>query len=107
MTGRLYDRLNIFSPFHSPDTAHLFYIEIYVLIRFPMQRLVKRMAKTRKILPLDPDAFSCPVAEQLDPTIKGRAVVLGAKPSERGAGASALPGSDYCASKSSPLRRTL
>ena len=53
MTGRLYDRLNIFSPFHSPDTAHLFYIEIYVLIRFPMQRLVKRMAKTRKILPLD------------------------------------------------------
>jgi DNA polymerase-4 len=47
------------------------------------------MAKTRKILRLDLDAFFCSVAEQLDPTIKGKAVVVGAKPSERGAVASA------------------
>ena len=57
MTERLYVFVNIFSPFHSPDEEHLFYIRIYALIRFPMQRLVKRMAKTRKILHLDLDAF--------------------------------------------------
>ena len=57
MTERLYVFVNIFSPFHSPDEEHLFYIRIYALIRFPMQRLVKRMAKTRQILHLDLDAF--------------------------------------------------
>ena len=45
-----------------------------------MRRLVNHMVKTRKILHLDLDAFLCSVAQQLDPTIKGKAVLVGAKP---------------------------
>jgi hypothetical protein len=43
------------------------------------------MAKTGQSLRLDLDAFFCSATKQLDPTIKGKAVVAGAKPSERGA----------------------
>jgi len=45
-----------------------------------MRRLVNHMVKTRKILYLDLDAFLCSVAQQLAPTIKGKAVLVGAKP---------------------------
>ena len=73
-----------------------------------MQRLVKRMAKTRKNLHLDLDAFFCSVAEQLDPTIKGKTVVLGAKPSERGAVASAsYPARSYGIKSAMPVGQAL
>ena len=73
-----------------------------------MQRLVKRMAKTRKNLHLDLDAFFCSVTEQLDPTIKGKAVVVGAKPSERGAVASAsYPARSYSIKSTMPMGQAL
>lgn len=66
------------------------------------------MAKTRKILHLDLDAFFCSVAEQLDPTIKGKAVVVGAKPSERGAVASAsYPARSYGIKSAMPMGQAL
>ena len=66
------------------------------------------MAKTRKILHLDLDAFFCSVAEQLDPTIKGKAVVVGAKPSERGAVASAsYPARRYGIKSAMPMGQAL
>ncbi len=66
------------------------------------------MAKTRKILHLDLDAFFCSVAEQLDPTIKGKAVVVGAKPSERGAVASAsYPARSYGIRSGMPMGQAL
>ncbi len=74
----------------------------------PNQRLVRRMAKTRKILHLDLDAFFCSVAEQLDPEIKGKAVVVGAKPSERGAVASAsYPARRYGIKSAMPMGQAL
>ena len=66
------------------------------------------MAKARKILHLDLDAFFCSVAEQLDPTIKGKAVVVGAKPSERGAVASAsYPARRYGIKSAMPMGQAL
>ncbi len=66
------------------------------------------MAKTRKILHLDLDAFFCSVAEQLDPAIKGKAVVVGAKPSERGAVASAsYPARRYGIKSAMPMGQAL
>lgn len=66
------------------------------------------MAKARKILHLDLDAFFCSVAEQLDPTIKGEAVVVGAKPSERGAVASAsYPARKYGIKSAMPMGKAL
>lgn len=66
------------------------------------------MAKVRKILHLDLDAFFCSVAEQLDPTIKGKAVVVGAKPSERGAVASAsYPARSYGIKSAMPMGQAL
>jgi len=47
------------------------------------------MAKTRKILHLDLDAFFCAVEEQLDPSLKGKAIAVGGQPDERGVVASA------------------
>ena len=66
------------------------------------------MAKTRKILHLDLDAFFCSVAEQLDPTLKGKAVVVGAKPSERGAVASAsYPARKFGIKSAMPMAQAL
>lgn len=47
------------------------------------------MAKTRKILHLDLDAFFCAVEEQLNPELKGKAIAVGGQPDERGVVASA------------------
>ena len=66
------------------------------------------MVKARKILHLDLDAFFCSVAEQLDPSIKGKAVVVGAKPSERGAVASAsYPARKYGIKSAMPMGQAL
>lgn len=66
------------------------------------------MAKTRKILHLDLDAFFCAVAELLDPTLKGKAIVVGAKPSERGAVASAsYPARRYGIRSAMPMGQAL
>ena len=46
------------------------------------------MVKTRKILHLDLDAFFCAVEEQLDPSLKGKAIAVGGQPDERGVVAS-------------------
>ena len=47
------------------------------------------MAKTRKILHLDLDAFFCAVEEQLNPALRGKAIAVGGKPDERGVVSSA------------------
>jgi DNA polymerase IV len=47
------------------------------------------VAKTRKILHLDLDAFFCAVEEQLDPSLKGKAIAVGGQPDQRGVVASA------------------
>ena len=47
------------------------------------------MAKTRKILHLDLDAFFCAVEEQLNPSLKNKAIAVGGRPDERGVVASA------------------
>lgn len=47
------------------------------------------MAKTRKILHLDLDAFFCAVEEQLNPELRGKAIAVGGKPNERGVVSSA------------------
>lgn len=47
------------------------------------------MAKTRKILHLDLDAFFCAVEEQLNPSLKGKAIAVGGQPDQRGVVASA------------------
>ena len=47
------------------------------------------MAKTRKILHLDLDAFFCAVEEQLNPALRGKALAVGGKPDERGVVSSA------------------
>ncbi len=66
------------------------------------------MAKIRKILHLDLDAFFCSVAEQLNPAIKGKAVAVGAKPSERGAVASAsYPARSYGIRSAMPMSQAL
>lgn len=46
------------------------------------------MAKIRKIIHLDLDAFFCAVEEQRDPSLKGKAFAVGARPEERGVVAS-------------------
>ena len=46
------------------------------------------MAKMRNILHLDLDAFFCAVEEQRDPSLKGKAFAVGARPEERGVVAS-------------------
>ncbi len=47
------------------------------------------MAKIRKILHLDLDAFFCAVEEQLNPALRGKAIAVGGKPDERGVVSSA------------------
>lgn len=47
------------------------------------------MAKTRKILHLDLDAFFCAVEEQLNPALRGKAIAVGGKPDQRGVVSSA------------------
>jgi len=47
------------------------------------------MAKTRKILHLDLDAFFCAVEEQLNPDLKGQVIAVGGQPDQRGVVASA------------------
>ncbi len=47
------------------------------------------MAKSRKILHLDLDAFFCAVEEQLNPELRGKAIAVGGKPNERGVVSSA------------------
>ncbi len=66
------------------------------------------MTKTRKILHLDLDAFFCSVAEQLNPAIAGKAIVVGAKPSERGAVASAsYPARSYGIRSAMPMGQAI
>lgn len=47
------------------------------------------MPKVRKILHLDLDAFFCAVEEQLNPELKGKVIVVGGQPDQRGVVASA------------------
>lgn len=46
------------------------------------------MAKARKILHLDLDAFFCAVEEQLNPELRGKAIAVGGQPDQRGVVAS-------------------
>lgn len=47
------------------------------------------MAKIRKILHLDLDAFFCAVEEQLNPDLRGKSIAVGGQPDQRGVVASA------------------
>ena len=44
------------------------------------------MAKVRKILHLDLDAFFCAVEEQLNPELRGKAIAVGGQPGAAGRG---------------------
>jgi len=66
------------------------------------------MAKTRKILHLDLDAFFCAVEEQLNPDLRGKAIAVGGKPDERGVVSSAsYPARAYGVRSAMPMAEAI
>ena len=66
------------------------------------------MAKPRKILHLDLDAFFCAVEEQLNPELRGKAIAVGGKPNERGVVSSAsYPARKYGVRSAMPMAQAL
>ncbi len=66
------------------------------------------MAKTRKILHLDLDAFFCAVEEQLNPELRGKAIAVGGQPNERGVVSSAsYPARKYGVRSAMPMAQAI
>ena len=66
------------------------------------------MAKTRKILHLDLDAFFCAVEEQLNPELRGKAIAVGGQPNERGVVSSAsYPARRYGVRSAMPMAQAI
>lgn len=66
------------------------------------------MAKVRKILHLDLDAFFCAVEEQLNPELRGRAIAVGGQPGQRGVVASAsYPARKYGVRSAMPMSQAV
>ncbi len=66
------------------------------------------MAKTRKILHLDLDAFFCAVEEQLNPELRGKAIAVGGRPDQRGVVSSAsYPARRYGVRSAMPMSQAL
>lgn len=66
------------------------------------------MAKTRKILHLDLDAFFCAVEEQLNPALRGKAIAVGGAPNERGVVSSAsYPARKYGVRSAMPMAQAI
>ena len=66
------------------------------------------MAKTRKILHLDLDAFFCAVEEQLNPELRGKAIAVGGQPNERGVVSSAsYPARKYGVRSAMPMAQAV
>ncbi len=66
------------------------------------------MAKARKILHLDLDAFFCAVEEQLNPELRGKAIAVGGKPGQRGVVSSAsYPARAYGVRSAMPMSQAL
>ena len=66
------------------------------------------MAKTRKILHLDLDAFFCAVEEQLNPELRGKAIAVGGRPDARGVVSSAsYPARAYGVRSAMPMAQAL
>ena len=66
------------------------------------------MAKTRKILHLDLDAFFCAVEEQLNPALRGKAIAVGGRPDQRGVVSSAsYPARKYGVRSAMPMGQAL
>lgn len=66
------------------------------------------MAKTRKILHLDLDAFYCAVEEQLNPELRGKAIAVGGRPDERGVVSSAsYPARKYGVRSAMPMAQAI
>ena len=66
------------------------------------------MAKTRKILHLDLDAFFCAVEEQLNPELRGKAIAVGGQPNARGVVSSAsYPARKYGVRSAMPMAQAI
>lgn len=66
------------------------------------------MAKARKILHLDLDAFFCAVEEQLRPELRGKAIAVGGQPDQRGVVSSAsYPARAYGVRSAMPMAQAL
>lgn len=66
------------------------------------------MAKTRKILHLDLDAFFCAVEEQLNPELRGKAIAVGGRPDQRGVVSSAsYPARKFGVRSAMPMAQAL